>query len=64
MAVCITPPQNCCATGEGSVKNGWTDSEMSQLLPDCVERLALIMAGYAGFAQLKHRTGSNWVSIR
>jgi len=44
-------------------EDGWTDSEMNQLLPDCVKRLALIMAGDAGLAQLKHNMCWKWVNI-
>jgi hypothetical protein len=46
----------------GKREDGWTDSGMSQLLPDCVKRLALIMAGDAGFAQLKQSMCWKWVS--
>jgi hypothetical protein len=62
MASCITPPQNCCVLQGEKREDGWTDSGMSQLLPDCVKRLALIMAGVAGFAQLKQSMCWKWVS--
>jgi hypothetical protein len=47
----------------GKREDGWSDSEMSQLLPDSVKKLALIMAGDAAFGQQKHSMCWKWVSI-